>query len=156
MRSKNDYLDFMGIQRWRASGILPGALDPVVFSSWVLVNIETHVPTAVLRLGANSLGFEQGEIEKLLDAMLAAVQLKRDAVVQNNEAPQDLLHIIMGDRLAQKLLKVPAPMDTLQAQNTERLKGCAPILVTYHPEMLLADPTLKRRAWEDLKRLLDK
>jgi hypothetical protein len=164
MYSKNDYLEIMGIQRWRMRVLPPNpaadSLDfkelGIDFSSWILLNTQTHAPMAVLRLETNPLNFKEEEVEKLLDAMLTAVQLKRTASVANNQAPENLLQIIMGEALAQKLFRVSLPLDMLRAKNAAHLKRTTPILVTYHPKILLAEPKLKRNAWEDLKRLISR
>ncbi|MDF3054390.1 MAG: hypothetical protein K0Q74_297 [Gammaproteobacteria bacterium] len=153
MRSKNDYLDMMGIQRWRANAITDETLGVVGFSSWLLVNTQTNQLSAVLHLEANTSHFEQTEIDQLLDTMLAAVHLKRGTLLQNDEAMSaNLLRIIMGEALARHLLnETSTSFESLQAKNAERLNSPEPALVVHHPNVLLTNPKLKRSAWENLK-----
>jgi predicted phage tail protein len=154
MTTKNDYLDIMGIQRWRTNFILPGALDPLTSESWVLSNIDTNAVTALLHIETSATDSSQAEIDKLLDAMLAAVKLKRDVTQGVKAAPGRLLQIIMGEMLVQKHFGTSASFEALRADNTQRLASEKPVLVTYHPHQLLADARLKRLAWEDLQGLL--
>jgi DNA polymerase len=56
-----------------------------------------------------------------------------------------------GRTAAQSLLSTTEGINKLR--NTMRDYEGIPVIATYHPSALLRDETLKRPAWEDLKRL---
>lgn len=66
-------------------------------------------------------------------------------------APYSVL--IMGERLAQRLLNAHKPLDELRknSQSIADLNAC--VYVTYHPQELEKVPQHKRRAYEDLLNL---
>ena len=119
-----------------------------------------------------------GPAGKLLDKMLEAISLSRDAncyianIVKcrppNNRTPlpeeadacisflEAQIHILKpklilaaGRTAAQNLLKTTEALSHLRG--TFRDYNGIPLLVTYHPSALLRDVSLKRPAWEDLK-----
>ena len=119
-----------------------------------------------------------GKAGKLLDKMLAAIQLDRNQncyianIVKcrppNNRDPlpeeqaacisflEAQIHILkpkmilcMGRISGQKLLNTDTPVGQLRG-NFHDYNGI-PLLVTYHPSALLRNESLKRPAWEDLK-----
>lgn len=119
-----------------------------------------------------------GKAGKLLDKMLAAIQLDRNKncyianIVKcrppNNRDPlpeeqaacisflEAQIHILkpkmilcMGRISGQKLLNTDTPVGQLRG-NFHDYNGI-PLLVTYHPSALLRNESLKRPAWEDLK-----
>lgn len=64
---------------------------------------------------------------------------------------QPKLILALGNASAQRLLKSKSTMNRLRGQ-LHYVDGInAPILVSYHPTYLLAAPTEKRKAWEDLQ-----
>lgn len=119
-----------------------------------------------------------GRAGKLLDEMLRAVGLERDAVFianilkcrpPNNRDPAadeaascrayldrqialvaPKLVLAVGRIAAQHLLKTDAPLGRLRGQKHYLDGGQLPVVVTYHPAYLLRSPTQKRKAWQDL------
>ncbi len=119
-----------------------------------------------------------GKAGKLLDKMLAAIQLDRNkncyiANIVKCRPPQNRdplpeeqaacisfleaqIHVLkpkmilcMGRISGQKLLDTETPLGQLRGQFHD-YHGI-PLLVTYHPSALLRNESLKRPAWEDLK-----
>ncbi len=118
-----------------------------------------------------------GQAGKLLDAMLAALRLKRGENVYianvlksrppGNRDPHpdevaaclpylerqiDLIRpkliVAVGRIAAQNLLKTDTPIGKLRG-HVHQYRGL-PLVVTYHPAYLLRSPVDKSRAWEDL------
>lgn len=118
-----------------------------------------------------------GRAGKLLDEMLRAVGLCRDAVFianvlkcrpprnrdpskaeaaacrsyleQQIAAVAPRLILVVGRIAAQELLGSNAPVGRLRG--SEHDFNGTPLIVTYHPAYLLRSPAQKARAWEDLK-----
>jgi DNA polymerase len=57
----------------------------------------------------------------------------------------------LGTFAAQTLLKTATPISALRGK-TQNYQGI-PVICTFHPAYLLRNPSEKRKAWEDLKRL---
>lgn len=121
-----------------------------------------------------------GRAGQLLNAMLHALQLRRDdCYIANvlkcrppgNRDPQPdevaqcegyLLRQIAGVRpkvlialgrvAAQNLLKTDEPLARLRGKTLEFGPAATPLIITYHPAYLLRTPAAKRQAWDDLKR----
>ena len=119
-----------------------------------------------------------GPAGQLLNAMLFALGLKRDAVYianvlkcrpPNNRDPlpqevaccepfllrqiellQPRVIVALGRHAAHSLLKSDLPLGRLRA-NSHAYHGI-PLVVTYHPAYLLRTPSDKRKTWEDLCR----
>jgi len=119
-----------------------------------------------------------GRAGKLLDAMLASVDRKREQVYIANvlkcrppknrdpdgeEVQQcgpyllrqiDLVRpkllIAMGRFAAQALLHTSRPISKLRGEVFEHAATDIPLIVTYHPAYLLRNPLDKRKAWQDL------
>ncbi|RLA25244.1 MAG: uracil-DNA glycosylase [Gammaproteobacteria bacterium] len=119
-----------------------------------------------------------GRAGKLLDEMLRAVGLQRDAVFianilkcrpPNNRDPlaeeasscraylerqiqlaRPKLILAVGRVAAQHLLGSDAPVGRLRGQKHTLNGGQLPVVVTYHPAYLLRSPTQKRKVWQDL------
>jgi len=119
-----------------------------------------------------------GRAGKLLDEMLRAVGLQRDAVFianilkcrpPNNRDPladessscraylerqielvSPKLILAVGRVAAQHLLGSDAPVGRLRGQKHTLNDGQLPVVVTYHPAYLLRSPTQKRKVWQDL------
>jgi DNA polymerase len=119
-----------------------------------------------------------GRAGKLLDEMLRAVGLQRDAVFianilkcrpPNNRNPlaeeasscraylerqiqlaAPKLILAVGRVAAQHLLGSDAPVGRLRGQKHYLDGGQLPVVVTYHPAYLLRSPTQKRKVWQDL------
>jgi DNA polymerase len=118
-----------------------------------------------------------GQAGKLLDAMLAALGMKRGAKVYianvlkcrppNNRTPEPLevaacrpyldrqiellrprIIVALGKSAAATLLDVDATIASLRAR-VHRFRG-VPLIVTYHPAYLLRNLPDKAKAWEDL------
>ena len=119
-----------------------------------------------------------GAAGKLLNAMLAALGLKREQVYianvlkcrpPNNRDPQageveqcepylirqieliqPKLIVALGRHAAHSLLKTDLALARLRGQRLSYQN--IPLVVTYHPAYLLRTPSDKRKAWEDLRR----
>lgn len=119
-----------------------------------------------------------GRAGQLLNAMIAAVGLKREQVYianvlkcrpPNNRDPQPneveqcepylirqieliqpKLIVALGRHAAHSLLKTDLALARLRGQRLSYQD--IPLVVTYHPAYLLRTPSDKRKAWEDLRR----
>jgi DNA polymerase len=119
-----------------------------------------------------------GAAGKLLNAMLAALGLKREEVFianvlkcrpPNNRDPQaseveqcepylirqielvqPKLIVALGRHAAHSLLKTDLALARLRGQPHSYQN--IPLVVTYHPAYLLRTPSDKRKAWDDLRR----
>jgi len=119
-----------------------------------------------------------GRAGQLLNAMIGALGLKREAVYianvlkcrpPNNRDPQvdeveqcepylirqieliqPRLIVALGRHAAHSLLKTDMALSRLRGQQLN-YQGI-PLVVTYHPAYLLRTPTDKRKAWDDLRR----
>jgi uracil-DNA glycosylase family 4 len=122
-----------------------------------------------------------GRAGRLLNAMLRATGLSREQVFIANilkcrppqnrdpqpaEVAQCLPYLLrqielvspdmilcVGRIAAQNLLGTDAPLGRLRG-SLHRLPSGVRVLVTYHPAYLLRSPGEKRKAWEDLKRVM--
>ncbi|HWP94844.1 MAG TPA: uracil-DNA glycosylase [Gammaproteobacteria bacterium] len=120
-----------------------------------------------------------GRAGQLLNAMLAAVGLRREQVFianilkcrpPNNRDPQPdeanacrpflerqielvnpKLILAVGRIAAQNLLQTDAPISRLRGVVHRYGTRGIPVVVTYHPAYLLRSPGEKRKAWMDLK-----
>jgi len=121
-----------------------------------------------------------GRAGQLLDAMLRAIGLSRDANVyianilksrppgnrdprpeevhaclpylhRQIELVQPRLLLAVGRIAAQNLLGTDAPLGKLRGRVHRFGERNVPLVVTYHPAYLLRSPADKRKAWEDLK-----
>ena len=123
-----------------------------------------------------------GEPGQLLDAMLQAVGVKREAVYLTNmikcrppgnrrpkaeevsacsgylrgqtELLQPGLIIALGEQAAQALLQTEASISQLRGQIHYYGEQQIPLLVTHHPAHLLNTPADKRDSWQDLQRAM--
>jgi DNA polymerase len=119
-----------------------------------------------------------GRAGKLLDEMLRAVGLQRDAVFianilkcrpPNNRDPlaeeasscraylerqielaSPKMILAVGRVAAQHLLGSDAPVGRMRGQQHYLNDGQLPVVVTYHPAYLLRSPSQKRKVWQDL------
>lgn len=119
-----------------------------------------------------------GRAGQLLNAMLAAIGLAREAVYianilkcrppQNRDPKaeevlacrdylerqialiQPTLILAVGRIAAQNLLKVDTPIGRMRGQLHHYGARSIPVVVTYHPAYLLRTPSDKRKAWDDL------
>ena len=122
-----------------------------------------------------------GRAGVLLDAMLAAIGLKREEVYIANivkcrpprnraphadeivacsaylrrqiEAISPRLLVAVGRVAAQSLLSTTKPIGRLRGHVHHHAGDGLPVLVTYHPAYLLRSPLEKRKVWDDLVRL---
>lgn len=121
-----------------------------------------------------------GRAGRLLNAMLRAVGLEREAVYITNivkcrpprnrdPKPEETGHcapylkrqielvkpkviLAVGRVAAQNLLSTSSAVGRLRGQIHKEPASGTPLLVTYHPAYLLRSPQEKRKSWEDLKR----
>ncbi len=138
--------------------------------------IGTGNKTATLMIVAED---SNEQSKKLLTSMLKAIGLHRSDVYITNsikchaseiiEASEDeilsctpylireinlvqpTLILALGNTVAHHLLKNKSPMNRLRGQLHFVDNISAPILVSYHPTYLLAAPSEKRKAWDDLQ-----
>ena len=122
-----------------------------------------------------------GRAGKLLDAMLAAIDLARGDVYIANivkcrpprnrnphadeiaecsvylrrqiEAVAPRLLVAAGRVAAQALLSTTRPIGQLRGRTYRYGEDRLPVLVTYHPAYLLRSPLEKRKVWADLARV---
>ena len=120
-----------------------------------------------------------GRAGKLLNAMLAAIGLQREAVFIANilkcrppknrdprpeevsacepylkrqiELVQPRILLALGRVAAQNLLKVDTPIGRMRGRCYEYPEPRVPVVVTYHPAYLLRSPREKRKVWQDLQ-----
>lgn len=120
-----------------------------------------------------------GRAGKLLNSMLEAIGLKREAVFicnilkcrppkNRDPRPEEVLQcepylhrqiklirpriiLALGRIAAQNLLKVDMPIGRMRGQRYEFPDPRVPVIVTYHPAYLLRSPAEKRKAWQDLR-----
>ena len=120
-----------------------------------------------------------GRAGQLLNAMLAAIGLKREDVFIANilkcrppqnrdpkpeeaaacapflqkqiELVQPRIILALGRIAAQNLLHTDTPIGRMRGQRYEYPDPKVPVVVTYHPAYLLRSPTEKRKAWTDLQ-----
>ena len=206
MIQRDQYLDAMGIDRWvlraQQSNTSPStesssslALLEQAVSQCVQCELHATRKNTVFGVGnanadwmfvGEAPGAEEdrqglpfvGRAGQLLNAMLSAIDLKRDQVYianvlkcrpPNNRDPlgeevkkcEPYLHqqveliepkIIMalGRFAAQSLLKTTRPISKLRGEAFSYADTGIPLLVTYHPAYLLRNPIDKRKAWVDL------
>ncbi len=121
-----------------------------------------------------------GRAGKLLDAMLAAIELSREQVFianilkcrpPNNRDPKPeevsscehylarqidaikpKLILALGRVAAQNLLKLDTPIGKMRGRCYHYGEPPVPVVVTYHPAYLLRSPKEKRKSWQDLQR----
>mgnify|MGYP002621051330 CR=1 FL=1 len=121
-----------------------------------------------------------GRAGKLLDQMLLAIGLKREAVYisnivkcrpPNNRDPrpeeagaceaylqrqirlvQPKVILAVGRIAAHNLLKTDQRVGALRGKDWTYTDTQTPVVVTYHPAYLLRSPAEKRKAWQDLLR----
>ncbi len=122
-----------------------------------------------------------GRAGQLLDRMIAAIDLKREEVYicnvlkcrpPENRTPipsevasclpyleqqialvRPKLICALGLSAVQALLQTKGSMASMRGRTFE-FRG-VPLIPTYHPAALLRTPSLKREAWEDMKRVRD-
>lgn len=120
-----------------------------------------------------------GRAGQLLNAMLAALGLKREDVFIANilkcrppgnrdpkpeeaaacapflqrqiELLQPRIIVALGRIAAQNLLRTDTPISRMRGVRHEYPEPSVPVIVTYHPAYLLRSPTEKRKAWDDLQ-----
>ena len=120
-----------------------------------------------------------GRAGALLNAMLAAIGLAREAVFianilkcrpPRNRDPkpaevsacsaylerqialiQPTIILAVGRIAAQNLLKVDTPIGRMRGHLHHYGERSIPVVVTYHPAYLLRSPGEKRKAWDDLR-----
>ena len=123
-----------------------------------------------------------GETGQLLTAMLKAIGFNRNQVYITNitkcktpgkrepsdaesehcwpylkrqiELIQPNLILVLGLTAAQRLLNTPSTLSRLRGQLHYVENISSPVVVSYHPAYLLRAPNEKRKAWEDLKLII--
>lgn len=141
---RNYFLELMGIDAWQ----LRAQSQEVSCVTFALQALEQQQIVGVLKL--EPIVENENETLQLLDAMLAAIKLKRSDAVCENQS----LEIIMGESLAKKILNSSESLDEMRTKNIYEINNIK-TLVTYHPKDLLQNPQHKKKAWEDLKKIRD-
>lgn len=113
---------------------------------------QSASPSCSLMVVAGGPDVPTGQTGELLDNMLAAIGLRNSeaVVVTSAGAPEDA---DSGQLSAEIERHNPAVILALGAPAAEALKAgvsSAPVVVSFDPAALLADPQLKAKAWEDL------
>lgn len=148
------YLEAMGIQVWRPRQQLADASPKVDFARYLLQHSSGEL-AGTLYLETKPLEpAEEASMWRLLDAMLAAIHLKRQVLTDLLSAKAGQFVLLMGESLAQQTLGSNQPLDALRAANIHITVEGLQCLVTYHPLDLLRQPADKAKAWEDLKKRL--
>jgi len=140
-------LEMMGIQIWSEA-------DTALKLDFELYDLYNVMHKKVGNLCLQKLPMKAAQekpVFRLLDAMLAAVKLKR-APIQNSLDEEDGFVLLMGEPLVQQALASQLPLDELRAANPHAYRHLK-LRVTYHPLDLLIEPSNKMKAWEDLKQL---
>jgi hypothetical protein len=126
-----DYLAALGIRRWELKHTA---------NSEVMIIIDDEQA-----LSTNA--------QRLLKAMLASVGIQQYQV-SNADAialAQPRLLICLGNKAAQQLLK--GELEFLRGKRHCYGDNQIPVVVTYHPEELLQQPSNKKKAYLDLQLL---
>tara|TARA_R110000868_G_scaffold261167_1_gene519230 strand:+ start:647 stop:994 length:348 start_codon:yes stop_codon:yes gene_type:complete len=93
--------------------------------------------------------------EPLLTAMLQAIGYLPDQVEKVTskaiDSVQPTLMLAFGQQAAQTLLATDEPLDSLRGRLHYLGKNKTPLIVTYHPDDLLAHPADKKKAFSDLQ-----
>lgn len=144
----NYFLQLMDITIWQPKAPLPGA-KPIASKRFALQHMTSN--ELVGELWVEDAASWSQAAEDLLDAMLAAVMLRR---MPPQATPVGALRILMGLALMQMRLRCSASLDELRAGNWHTGDDGARWLVTYHPLELLERPEYKRQAWVDMKKVL--
>ena len=120
-----------------------------------------------------------GRAGKLLNAMLAAIDLDREHVYianilkcrpPNNRDPgpdevkecepylkqqiamiQPKIILALGRVAAQNLLRIEVPIGRMRGKRYDYADTGIPVVVSYHPAYLLRSPREKRKSWQDLQ-----
>lgn len=136
----HSYLTLMGIENWVSRSPLPGAKPTADYDVFQL--LEQNKGVALLLLDKRKWQGNEAKANELLDAMLAAIGLKRSTVTADTDVKR---YLIMGLALAKELV----PDFNGPLMETE--KGA--FAATFHPADLLAQPQQKRQAWVDLQQI---
>ncbi len=192
-RTSAAYLDAMGIDLWQEKSrvtnslsasspspdILPWQLSVGSLSAWLANQVvaqqqNLHNPSSTLLIVSDWQPVDEqtqcpfaGEPGDLLDAMLKAIDLRRDQVAlvglprSADTAPADTGRQRISGVLAERSFKLILFMCTLpQSARPEDFvardvaaQTCSgvPLILSFHPAYLLLNPAAKRHAWQDLK-----
>jgi DNA polymerase len=85
------------------------------------------------------------------DPLSEEVEKCEPYLLQQIDIIKPKLIVTLGRFAASSLLRTKVALGTLR-QETHKYNE-VPLIVTYHPAALLRNPSLKRNAWEDLKRI---
>src|SRR3989338_11242886 len=109
----------MDITVWQSRYVLPGAKNTLAVVSYSLHVISTNREVGCLTVAT----IDDAKTEALLDAMLAAIQLKR--VLTDTSAPSVNARfiLVMGVRAAQPWVQSSQPVEKLRAKNGNGVSG---------------------------------
>jgi DNA polymerase len=112
----------------------------------------------------DSLGrFFEGKTGELLVKILGAMTLSKDQVFicnadnlpmlsQKIKKNNPMVVIAMGSKAGKALLGKSLPLDTFRGRFFD-YQGVR-VMPTYHPALLVKDPSYKRQVWEDMKQVM--
>lgn len=150
------YLATMGIDVWLPKSSRKVVVEkPINHCVFLLRSILDDAVVGELWLEVFEHEFAEDEVLKLLDAMLKAINVvckKTEVPAPVSAAPMPVV-IVMGEALAQYVLRSKKTLDELREANLHQLDAGKQLLVTYHPVQLLRQPGDKRKAWTDLKKI---
>jgi DNA polymerase len=158
------YLGVLGIDHW-VSRRAPAPEPPMPLSGVGDRDADWMIVGDAPEMAGDRQGLPfAGPAGQLLDAMLGAIGLSREAVfiaecrahlLQQVAMVRPRIILAFGPVAAQGLLGPQVALDG----SLDGLRGAVhrfggantPVVVTYHPAALLQSPGDKRKAWEDLK-----
>jgi hypothetical protein len=163
----SQYLDFQKKTGAFRLDLSPETLDTLTswgqnFSARAGFRSQGPASAAVVLVDGQDIFFT-GEAGQLLIKILAAMNLSPDTVSICN-APDPVLvqrHvrsvrprvvIALGEQAARVMTGSKTPLAALRGQVFD-FQGI-PVMPTFHPKQLVADPALKRPVWEDLQQVM--
>jgi len=108
--------------------------------SAVGVNKQARYLTTSVKCHSAGASFEASELASCRSYLLRQIELVKPAVI-----------IVLGERAAQSLLKTSKPLSALFGKAHQVDDVSSPIVTTYHPLYLLAEPLAKSQAWADIQ-----
>lgn len=131
-----NYLEYIGIKKWRAKRPLLGAKKQVQFESYQLFQRETLKGFLLIETVFGSPKQNQ-QAQVLTDNILNTINLHKVKIENLNwQEIKPYFVLIFGQDLANNL--------KLDSNH---------LISTYHPLQLLQNPKLKTKVWQDIKAL---
>lgn len=101
-----------------------------------------------------AMGFEPGEVYLLSfpERSSESARVLRAALLERIRAVAPKVVVALGERAAQMLLQSGEPLSSLRGRFRD-LEG-TPLMATLHPDQILADESLKREVWQEMKQVM--